>query len=130
TERELCDRAADPPLDPLRAKRDLLLSVALAPLLRPVRVSDGHAHDRDRRMDAAERCDSWNPPPCADDDPPADLLAKDPVRRADVIHALRRGRSGFEPESGLAYCGGSLADDGIRRRAAIPEREVEIPEIQ
>ena len=83
-ERELGDRVADAALDPLRAERDLVVALALAPFLRAVRVADGHAHDRDRRVHAAERDDARNAPPGPDDHLAADLLAQDPVRRADV----------------------------------------------
>ena len=88
-ERELGDRAADAPLDPLGAERDLVLALALAPLLRAVGVADGHAHDRDRRVHAAERDDAGDAAARADDHLAADLLAQDPVRRADVVRAAR-----------------------------------------
>ena len=88
-ERELGDGAADAPLDPLGAKRDLVLARALAPLLRPVGVPHRHANDGDRGVDAAERNDSWDAPSGADDHLAADLLAQDPVRRADVVLSLR-----------------------------------------
>ena len=55
TERELRHGRADSALDPLGAKRDLVVAGALAPLLRAVGVTDGHPHDRDRGVDAAER---------------------------------------------------------------------------
>src|SRR5207253_9479180 len=71
----LGDRVADAPLDPLRPQRDLVVALALAPLLRAVRVPDGHAHDRDRGMDASERHDARNPAPGPDDHLAADLLA-------------------------------------------------------
>ena len=57
-ERELGDRAADAPLDPLRPERDLVVALALTPLLRAVGVADRHAHDRDRCVHAAERNDA------------------------------------------------------------------------
>src|SRR6185437_15776282 len=79
-ERELGDGMADAPLDALRAIRDLLVALALAPLLRPVRVADGHANDRDRRKDAADRHDARDPAPSAHDHLAADLLAEDAVR--------------------------------------------------
>src|SRR4051812_17567430 len=79
-ERELGDGAADPALDPLGAERDLVVALALAPLLRPVGVSDGHADDRDRRVHAPERDDAGDAAPGADDHLAADLLAQDPVR--------------------------------------------------
>ena len=84
-ERELRDRVADAPLDALRAERDLVVALALAPLLGAVRVADRHAHDRDRRVHAAERDDAGNAAARAHDHLAADLLAQDPVRRADVV---------------------------------------------
>src|SRR5438105_7038141 len=72
-EGELGDRVADPALDPLGAERDLVVARALAPLLRAVGVPDRHAHDRDRRVDAAERDHAWDAPARVDDDLPADL---------------------------------------------------------
>src|SRR5438874_472926 len=91
-ERELGDRVADAALDPLRPERHLVVTFALAPLLRAVRVADGHAHDRDRRVDASQRRNSWDAAAGADDDLAADLLAEDPVRRADVAATLGRDR--------------------------------------
>src|SRR4029079_125994 len=51
---ELGDGVADAALDALGAERDLVVALALAPLLRTVRVPDGHPHDRDRRVHPAE----------------------------------------------------------------------------
>src|ERR687892_1101779 len=87
-ERELGYRAADPALDSLRAEGHLALAPALAPLLGPIRVADGHANDGDGRVNAAERNDPWNPPPGPHDHLAADLLAEDPVRRAHVAGLL------------------------------------------
>src|SRR5262245_65663710 len=83
-ESELRDGAAEAALDPLRPVGDLVVALALAPLLRPVGVSDGHSHDGDRSVDAAERHDARNPASGADDHLSADLLAQYAVRRADV----------------------------------------------
>ena len=88
-ERELGDRVADPPLDPLGPEGDLVVAFALAPLLRPVRVADRHAHDRDRGVHAAERDDAGDPAAGADDHLAADLLAEDAVGRADVVACPR-----------------------------------------
>src|SRR5207244_2927537 len=109
------DRAADAPLDPLGAERDLVVPLALAPLLRPVRVADRHAHDGDRGMDAAERDHAWNAAPCAHDHAAADLLAQDPVRRADVVPALRRDRRRLQAEATLADRARRLVDDPVLR---------------
>src|SRR5206468_9746588 len=84
-ERELGDRVADPPLDSLGAEGRLVVAGSLAPFLRPVRVPDRHAHDGDRRVNAAERHDDRDPPSCPDDHAAADLLAEDSARRADVV---------------------------------------------
>src|SRR5262249_59396222 len=97
-ERELGDGVADPALDPLGAERNLVLTLALAPLLGAVGVADRHPDDRDRSVYAAERRDPRNPAPGADDDLAADLLAEDAIRRADVAAALRRDRRRLEPE--------------------------------
>ena len=110
-ERELGDGAADPPLDPLGAEGHLVLALALAPFLRAVGVADGHPHDRDRRVDAAERHDPGNPPAGTDDHLAADLLAQDPVRRADVVAALRRDRRRLQPQPVLADRARGLVHD-------------------
>src|SRR5688572_33138175 len=87
-ERELGDGPADAPLDPLGAECDLFVTLTLAPFLRSVGVADRHAHDRDRRMDSAERNHSRNAAARADNDLSADFLAEDSIRRADVVLAL------------------------------------------
>ena len=129
-EGELGDRAADPPLDPLGAEGDLVVALALAPLLRAVRVADRHPHDRDRRVDAAERDDAGDAAPGAHDHLAADLLAQDPVRRADVVAALGRDRRRLEPEPVLADRTRRLVHDLVLGRAAVLEREVEARELE
>src|SRR5207302_5465357 len=128
--RELRDRAADATLDPLCPERDLLVALALAPFLRAVRVSDRHAHDRDRRVHAAERDHTRDAAAGAHDHAPADLLAQDAVRRADVVTALRRDRRRLQAEAVLANCARGLVDDAVLRRAARVEREVEARELE
>ena len=127
---ELGHCVADAALDALGAERDLVVALALAPLLRTVGVADRHPHDRDRRMHAAERCDAGNPPPGADDHPAADLLAEDAVRRADVAAALRGHRGGLQPEPVLADRGGRLVHRPVVGLAAPFEREVEPWELE
>ena len=129
-ERELGDGVADAPLDALGAERDLVVALALAPLGRAVRVADRHAHDRDRREDAADRHDARDPAARADDHLAADLLAEDPVRRADVVAALGRDRRRLEAEPVLADRRGRLVHDLVLRRAAAVEREVEAEELE
>ncbi len=125
TERELRDGAADPTLDALGAKGDLGVAGALAPLLRAVRVADGHAHDGDRRVDAADGEDTRDPSPGADDHLAADVLAEDPVRRPDIVTTLRGHRRGLESEPVRRDRARRLVHDLVRRLASLPEREVE-----
>src|SRR5581483_9505962 len=93
------------------------------------RVPDRHAHDRDRRVDAAERRDARDAAAGADDDLAADLLAEDPVRGADVVSPLRRDGRGLETEAVLADCGGGVVDAAVLRRAPALEREVEARQV-
>ena len=128
-ERELGDRAADAALDPLGAERDLVVALALAPLLRAVGVADRHAHDRDRRVDAAERDDARDAPAGADDHLAADLLAEDPVRRADVVAALGRDRRRLQAEAvPRAIAAAASYTTRFCGRAAVLERQVEARE--
>jgi len=129
-ERELGNGVTDSPLDPLRAKRSLVVAFALAPLRRAVRVADRHANHRDRGMHAAERNHAGNAPAGADDDLPAYLLAKDPVRRPDVACDFRGDRRRLQAESVLANRCGCLVDDAVRGRAPILEGEVEAGEVE
>ena len=129
-ERELRDRTADAPLDPLRAERDLVVTLALAPLLCPVGVADRHPHDRDRRVNAAERHDAGNASPGADDHLAADLLAQDAVRRADVVAALRGDRRRLQAEPVLADRAGRVMHDPVLGLPPGLEREVEPGEIE
>ena len=130
TERELRDGVADPTLDPLRPESDLVIALALPPLLRAVRVPDGHAHHRDRRMHAAERHHSGNPAPGSDDDLATDLLAQDAVRGAHVARPLGSDRRRLQAEAVLANRSGSVVHHGVRRRAATLERKIEADELE
>ena len=101
-ERELGDRAADPPLDPLLAVRDLVVALALAPLLRPVRVADGHADDRDRRVDTAQRDHSRDPTSGPDDHLATDLQSNLLDHAQDI--SLRNRRVGPHNKIRSAQC--------------------------
>src|SRR5438445_2815719 len=129
-ERELGDGMADAALDPLGAERDLVVALALAPLLGAVGVSDGHADDRDRRMHAAEWRDARYPPARADDHFPADLLAEDAIRRTHVPASLGCDRRGLQPEPVLANRGRRLVHDRVVRSAPALERKVETRELE
>src|SRR5205807_7363018 len=129
-DRELRARVADAPLDLLRAERALVVARPLTPFLRAVRVADRHADDRDRRVRPAERHDARNPPAGPDDHAPADLLAEDAVGRADVVRALGRHRRGLQSEPVLANRGGRFVDDGVLRRPAVREREIEALQLE
>ena len=124
-ERELRNRMADASLDPFGAKCDLVLAGAFTPFLRPVRVSDRHAHDGDGGMDAAQRHDPRNAPTGADDDAAADLLPQDPVGRSHVVLSLRRHRRSLEPEAVVANGLRGVVDDAVGGLPALFEREVE-----
>src|SRR5438045_3813418 len=83
-------RSSEPALEPLGSECDLVVALALAPLLRAVGVADRHPDDRDRRVHTSERRNAGNAASRADDHATADLLPEDAVRGADVAAALRR----------------------------------------
>ena len=86
--------------DLLRQVGDLVVALALAPLLGAVGVVDGHADDRDRVIDAGDRPDdARDAPPGADDHLAVDLLAQDAVGGADVVLALGRDGRGLQAEA-------------------------------
>ena len=123
-ERELGNGAADAALDPLGPIGDFVLALALAPFLRAVGVTHGHAHHADRVIGASDRYDTGNSPAGADDHVPADLLAQDPVRAADVVFPLRSDGGRLQSEPGVADRCGRLVNDGVLRCATVFEREV------
>jgi len=122
--------ACTPPCDALRSQRDLVLAAALAPLLRAVRVPDRHSHDRDGRVHTPERDDARNSSTRSHDHLAADLLAQDPIRRADVAGALRRHGRGLQSEAVVADRGRGLVDDAVGRGAAALERQVEARQLK
>ena len=107
-----------------RAVGDLVHRPALAPLLGAVGVVDGHAHDRDRRVDAADRPNAGDAPPGAQDDLAVDGLAQDGVGAADVARALGRDGGGLQAVAVPADRLGGLEDHGVPRAPAILERQV------
>ena len=129
-EGELGDRAADAPLDLHRPEGDLVLAVALAPLLGAVGIADRHSHDRDRLVYAADRHDAGDAPSGAHDDVTADLLAQDPVRAADVVLALGRDGGRLQPETRLPDSGRGLVDDLILCRTPRVEGQVEAGQLE
>ena len=124
-ERELGDRAADAPLYALRAIRDFVVALALAPLPRAVRIADRHPDDRDRRVHAAERDDARNAAAGPHDHAPADLLPENPVRRADVVAALGRDRRSLQAQAVLSNCSCRVVHDRVVGGPARFEGEVE-----
>jgi hypothetical protein len=99
-------------------------------LLGAVGVADRHPHDRDRVVHARDRSDGARDPPAgANDHLAVDRLAQDPVRRADVVLALRRDRRGLEAEAGRAHRRGGLGDALVLRRAPVLEREIVVLEL-
>src|SRR5262249_52214845 len=120
-ERELRDGAADAALDALRSERDFVVALTFAPLLRAVGIADGHADDRDRRVNASEPGDTGDPSPGADDHAAADLLSKDAVRRPDIGSAFGRDRRGLQRKPVLATRLRRFVDDRILGRAPLPK---------
>jgi hypothetical protein len=129
-ERELRDRVADPALDPLRAQRDLVVSLSFAPLLRAVRISDCHTYHRDGGVDAPERHDAGDPATCADDHLAAYLLAQDAVRRSHVAGALGSDGRRLEPIPVFSDCRRRLVDDRVLRGAPRIERQIEARKLE
>ena len=127
---ELGHRAADAALDSLGAEGDLVLSFALAPLLRAVGIADRHAHDGDRRVHVTDGHDSGDTAPGPHDHLAADLLPQDPVRRADVVPAFGRDRGALQAKPVLANRDSRLVDDAVLRRPAVFQREVEARKLQ
>ena len=123
-EGELGDGVADASLDALGAKCDLALALALTPLPGAVGVSYGHAHDRDGGVHAAERNHAGDPSARADDHLAADLLAQDPVGRADVAGRLGGNRRRLQAQPVVANCARRLEHDVVGRPAAMRERQV------
>ena len=81
-------------------------------------------------MNTAERHDTRYAPAGANDHLATDLLAKDPVRGADVVAAFRGDRRRLQAEAVLADCLRSLEDDLVVRRAPRCQREVEARELE
>src|SRR5207249_3146263 len=77
-----------------------------------------------------ERDDAGDAPPGAHDHASADLLAQDPVWRANVLAPFRGDRRGLQAEPTLADRLRGLVDDPVVGRAARVEREVEAGELQ
>ncbi len=80
-------------------------------------------------MDAAERHDAGDAPAGANDHLAADLLADEPVRRADVVLALRRDRRRLQAQAVLSDRSGGFVHDPILRRSPRLEREVVAREV-
>ena len=127
---ELGDGTTDTSLDPLSPESHLVVTFALAPLFRAIRVADRHADDRDRRVHTAERHHARNAPTGPDDHLPADLLPQDAVRRADVVAALRCDRRCLEPETVRSNRTGSLVNDAVVGCPPGGKGEIETGEVE
>jgi hypothetical protein len=79
---------------------------------------------------AAERNDARNPAAGPDDHTSSDLLAQDPIRRADVVAPLGRDCRGLQAEAVLPDRARRLVDDGVVRPPPGLEREVEAGELE
>src|SRR5919109_4960417 len=81
-------------------------------------------------MDTTERDDAGDAASGPDDDAAADLLAEDPVRRADVVLAFRRDRRRLQAEAVLPDRRGGVVDDRVVGPSPRLEREVEARQIE
>ena len=76
-------------------------------------------------MHATERNHTRDPATGPHDHLSADLLAKDPVRRADIAGCLGSHGRRLEPETVFTNRAGRLVDDLVAGCAPVLEREVE-----
>ena len=120
------DDPADAALDALGAKGDLVVALAFAPLISAVGVADGHAHDRDRRVDSGDGTNAGQAPPGAHDDLAVDFAPQDGVGRTDVAFVLGGDRRGLESEPGARHGGGRFVHDAVLGFAPPLERKVEV----
>src|SRR5579875_350550 len=125
-ERMLGNRPTDATRDPLGALSALLrISLrTLAPFAGSIGITHRHPHDRDREVSAGERRDARDVTAGADDHRAAYLLAQNPVRRANVLSALRRDRRRLERQAGCSYRRCGLVHDRIARAPPALQREV------
>ena len=77
-------------------------------------------------MHAADREHAGDAPAGADDHLAADVLAQDPVGRADVVDSLGRDRRRLEAEPVLDDRARGLVDDAVAGRSSALEGEVEL----
>src|SRR5215217_643442 len=127
---ELRYAAAYPARDLLGPVGNLVQSLALAPLLRPVSVIDGHTDHRDRGVHAARRVDTRNAPPRTHDNGPVYPRSQDRIGRAHIARFLRRNGRCLDAESSLFHRRSSLVHDLIVRGPSVLQRQVIAYEIQ
>src|ERR687894_467236 len=127
---ELRYAAAYPARDLLGPEGDLVEPLALAPLLRPVSVIDGHTDHRDGGVHAARRVDTRDAPPRAHDNGPIYPRSQDRIGRAHVARFLRRNGRCLDAESSLFHRRSSLVHDLIVRGPSVLQRQVIAYEIQ
>src|SRR5215204_3982324 len=127
---ELRYAAAYPARDLLGPEGDLVKPLALAPLLRPVGVVDGHTDHRDRGMHAARGVDTGNAPSRAHDNGPVYARSQDRIGRAHVARFLRRNGRRLDAQSSLFHLRSSLVHDLIVCGPSILQRQVVAHEIQ
>ena len=77
-------------------------------------------------MHAADREHAGDAPAGADDHLAADVLAQDPVGRADVVHSLGRDGRRLQAEPVLDDRASGLVDDAVACRSSAFEGEVEL----
>src|SRR5215204_1246523 len=122
--------AAYPARDLLGPVGDLVQPLALAPLLRPVSVIDGHTDHRDRGVYTARRIDTRNTPPRTHDNGPVYPRSQDRIGRAHIARFLRRNGRCLDTESSLFHRRSRLVHDLIVRGPSVLQRQVVAHEIQ
>src|SRR5918997_502760 len=121
---ELRYASAYPARDLLCPVGDLVETLALAPLLGPVGVVDGHPYDGDGRMDAGHGVDAGDATSRAHDHGPVYALPEYRVGRADVPGRLRRHRRGLYAEAARFHRRRRLVYHPVVRSLAVLERQV------
>ena len=129
-ERVLGDQAAHLTFDPFGAVGNLVCALTLTPLLGAVGVADGHADDRNGRVDTGDGPHARDAPSRAYDHGSIEFGAQDRVRRSDVAAAFGGNRCGLESQATVFHRDRRLVDDRVVGLTALLEREVVVNEVE